>query len=119
MRKLKNYFKLIITAVICFFVSVVSDKKMSRKVKELITGGQAVFSQNNYSRYRGMESSENYSWNEDRLKRIMVISEKKGTCPLYGYYNQCSFADRYSKFFWMQGPGDPGHIPKGVCGSNI
>lgn len=41
MKKLKSYFKMMITAVICLAMSLVPGKKKGQAVMELVTGGQA------------------------------------------------------------------------------
>lgn len=42
MKKLKNYFKMIITAVICFAMSLIPGKKAGKVMKNVFTDGQAV-----------------------------------------------------------------------------
>ena len=110
MRKLKNYFKLIMTAVICFFVSVVSDKKMSRKVKELLVNGQVVLGQN--SGFSGTKDSVEYIWNNNLFKSNMAILENESRYSMYQSISGQNFIDQRNQFLWRQGPGDPEHVPK-------
>lgn len=87
MRKLKNYFKLIVTAVICFFVSFISGKKENEEMKKVLAGGQA------FSNHSSSEKNE-FVWKAENRR-----NSKFSFCNRYG--------QNFKKiFFWMQGPGD-------------
>lgn len=42
MKKVKKYFDMILTAVICFFMGLVPGKKGTGNVTKVLTGGQGV-----------------------------------------------------------------------------
>lgn len=94
MRKLKSYFHLIVTAVICFFMSLIPGKKGSENVKKVLVGGQAV---RNHNRCNAETTS---------VKIMPIFMDYKGG-------RTAKSAEDYLKknFFWMQGPGDREKFP--------
>ena len=91
MKNVKKYFKLIITAVICFAMSLIPGKKANAKVVKVLADGQAV-SRNT------KRSSVN-----TKIENVSVFSSSNETkahrSNSPGYYLK-------KVFYWLQGPGD-------------
>lgn len=93
MKKLKQYFKMIITAVICFAMSFVPGKKSGAKTEKVLAqvNGQAVSGCNKKSRFHVFATV-------DVLGRLRSVSD------VCGIFRRSSFLKKV--FYWMQGPGD-------------
>lgn len=91
MKNVKKYFKLIITAVICFAMSLIPGKKANAKVIKVLADGQAV------SRY-----TERNSVNTN-MNNVSVFNSSNETMTLKSNSHRL-----YLKkvFYWLQGPGD-------------
>ncbi|MDC7287222.1 hypothetical protein NXH76_05370 [Blautia schinkii] len=100
MKNVKKYFKMIITAVICFAMSLIPGKKANAKVIEVLADGQAV-----------SRNTERNSVNT-RTENVSVFSRSNENVT-----RQSNCRRLYLKkvFYWLQGPGD--RIPLAYEGS--
>lgn len=99
MKNLKEYFKLVITAVICFATNLLSGKNTIRKIGEVFTVGQAgaVNRNNVYSMFH-CENRGYVLKNEGRMVENFI-------------HKRSLFLKKV--FFWLQGPGDKPSIRAG------
>lgn len=98
MKNIKKYFNMIITAVICFAMSIVPGKKANARVFRLLADGQAV-SRNTKGKMSNRRTENVFAMNNSNE---FVFSSngtgfKKSNSPRY-YLKKV--------FFWLQGPGD-------------
>lgn len=92
MKKLKNYFKMLITAVICFAMSLIPQKRgQVGVIGKVLAEGQAV---SNYTVNR--TNNQNNSKNVFGTSNAGIKYKRsgRGCLPV----EKC--------FYWMQGPGD-------------
>ena len=91
MKNVKKYFKMIITAVICFAMCLIPGKKASAKVVKVLADGQAV--------------SHNTKRNSVNtiMENVSVCNSSNGTIA-----HKINRHRLYLKkvFYWLQGPGD-------------
>lgn len=96
MKKLKKYFNVIVTAVICFFMGMVRGTKKHEEVVKVLGNGQAVGSET-----RGMSGC---SEGAGRWHETFCVSGMSST--------DCTKKRKYRRprirkvFFWLGGPGD-------------
>ena len=96
MKDLKEYFKLVVTAVICFAVNLLSVKRNMRKNEKVFMIVQAA----------GEKSAENF----ENVKSVSICG-KRG----YSIKNRREAGNNFIRkrrlflkkvFFWLKGPGD-------------
>ncbi|MDO4273691.1 MAG: hypothetical protein Q4D16_08475 [Eubacteriales bacterium] len=98
MKNIKKYFNMIITAVICFAMSLVPGKKANARVFRLLADGQAV------SRNTKRKASDR------RTENVFVMNHSNGSVFSSNGtgFKRSNSPHYYLKkvFFWLQGPGD-------------
>lgn len=98
MKQLKEFFSMIITAVICFTMNVFSRKSEGKRIE-----GELTENQNAYMDCAGSVVADT------ETERILFY-KNKGICfgkNNYMMYKKYSFSGFLKKiFFWLQGPGD-------------
>lgn len=91
MKNFKKYFKMLLTAMICFAMCLVSGKNVTADVEKILADGQA-----------GPNHTEKDGLLERSLRNVFEVSkieeEKKRK------YKEGSFLKKI--FFWLKGPGD-------------
>ena len=92
MRTLKRYFKLLLTAVICFAMCFTARKNVMADTEEILTDGQAV----------STHKEEEGVFPQKQKKRYVTV-HKEEQAEKYKYR-----AGLFLKkvFFWLKGPGD-------------
>lgn len=111
MKNLKKYFKMLVTAVICFLMGAGTGKKKIEKQIALLTDGQA-FGNKNEGKEKGASCGTSSAARGCTMKNAV-----------YDWYNRCEYHLR-KNFFWLQGPGDRAgglpalviHAPAGGAG---
>lgn len=93
MKKLKQYFEMIITAVICFAMSFVPGKKSGAKVEKVLAevNGQAVLGCNKKNKFHVFPT-------------VDVLGMMKSVLNFFRIFRRRFFIKKV--FYWMQGPGD-------------
>lgn len=112
MRKLKNYFKLIVTAVICFFVSLVPGKNANEKMKKMLLIGQDCLGECGKLKNRNRLFSTFACDYASAAENVETVLNRNRYTSIKD--NNHDYSDRRKNMFWMQGPGDRENIPKGV-----
>ena len=96
MKDLREYFKLVITAVICFATSLFSGKRNHGKTRKVISLGHAAGTP-------FVRNSENVNVDSACGKSGYFIKIERRNVENYIYRQNLLFK---KVFFWLQGPGD-------------
>ncbi len=91
MKNFKKYFKMLITAVICFAMCFVSGKNVTADVEKVLADGQAVPNHTEKDRVLTKSTSTVF-------KNSQIAEKEKNK------YREGSFLKKI--FFWLKGPGD-------------
>lgn len=98
MKRLKNFFKMMVTAVICFFVGILPKK---REAEKCIAGSGYI--NGDFSGQRGWGKSK---YNETLGKSYKPF--RMSTVCRRENIRECRYKRPKinKKFFWLKGPGD-------------